>query len=123
MYFDESSKFRTVRFCSHLFSSCSTLEDNLFTSVAINRGPFAAVADALRYRWRQSPSDRFYPSAPGGNGRSGDQERVLSTASHEFVGLTDLLDQVPTGLMSGCVRITPSLHSGETPEVPNEWVG
>jgi hypothetical protein len=78
------------------------LEDNLFTSVAINRGPFAAVADALRYRWTISESlinsirlmleDGFSPDEPErtppvtiGAGRLVDLDRF-----------TDLLDRVLT---------------------------
>ncbi|HLM99865.1 MAG TPA: hypothetical protein VK335_11310 [Bryobacteraceae bacterium] len=74
MYFDENSTFRSVDACSHLFSSCSTLEDNLFASIAINRGAGAALADALRYGWEISSPLVDYirsmlsesPTHPGG---------------------------------------------------------
>jgi hypothetical protein len=54
MYFDDSSIFRTVDACAHLFSSCSTLEDNLFTSIAINRGPLDALEHSVRHGWKIS---------------------------------------------------------------------
>src|SRR2546428_347126 len=54
MYFDDSSIFRTVDASCHLFSNCSTLGDNLFTSIAINRGPAAAIEHALQHGWKIS---------------------------------------------------------------------
>src|ERR1700730_6767962 len=100
MYFDDSSIFRTVPSCSHLFNSCATLEDNLFTSVAINRGPFAAVADALRYRWiisrpllnsiRCLMEERFDPDGQ----KEVLPETIGARRSTEFDDFTDMLDQV-----------------------------
>lgn len=102
MYFDESSIFRTVRSCSHLFSNCSTLEDNLFTSVVINRGPFAAVSDALHYRWTISiPLIDSIRGVMEEMLSPGDEERVMSADIAagrlvEFEGFTALLDRVAT---------------------------
>lgn len=47
----ENSILSRVSSRAHLFNSCASSGDNLFTSVAINRGLEAAIEDAGRYGW------------------------------------------------------------------------
>lgn len=47
----ENSILSRVSSRAHLFNSCASSGDNLFTSVAINRGLEAAVKDAQRHGW------------------------------------------------------------------------
>ena len=77
MCFDANSIFRGVPSRCHLFKSCSSSGDNLFASVAINRGPFAAVSDALHYRWTISrPLINSIRGMMEGISIAGDQERI-----------------------------------------------
>jgi hypothetical protein len=98
MCLDANSIFRGVPSRSHLFNSCSTSGDNLFASVAINRGPFAAVSDALHYRWTISrPLIDCIRGMMEDISIPGDQERISQgtmgagclVASERFTGLLD----------------------------------